>query len=142
MKYKKGFTLLIAIVVTAVFLVISMVVVNLALKQIVLNYSTQESQYAYYNAESGIECAIYWDAKAGGVSAFDPSISTTSPSCYNQSFSSGGTPISSFNLNLIKGCVNVTVDKSGSGTTIYSRGYDDCSGSAYRKFERGITVTY
>ena len=56
-----GFTLLIAIVTTSMLLIVSFVVVNIALKQLVLANAGKESQHAFYNADSGTECAVYWE---------------------------------------------------------------------------------
>lgn len=73
MKNKKGISLLIAIVTTSILLVVSFVVANVALKQLVLAHLSQESQYAFYNADGGTECALYWDLKnPSGTSAFAP----------------------------------------------------------------------
>jgi hypothetical protein len=70
-KNKKGFSLLVAVITTSMFLIVSFVVANVALKQLVLSRANQESQYAFYNADSGTECAIYWDLKnPTGKSAF------------------------------------------------------------------------
>lgn len=71
----KGFTLLVAIIVTSMLLIISFVVANIAYKQLILANSNQESQYAFYNADSGIECAVYWDFR-NGYTVFDPSVAT------------------------------------------------------------------
>lgn len=68
-KTDAGFTLLISIVVTSMLLLVSFVVSNLALKQLVLSYSGQESEHAFYNADSGIECALYWDVNGDAFGA-------------------------------------------------------------------------
>ena len=87
-KPKKGFTLLIAIVVTSMLLIVSFVVANVSLKQLVLSYAGVESQYAFYAADSGVECATFWDLKTGTTSAF--SINNTLPiSCNNQTIGPG-----------------------------------------------------
>jgi hypothetical protein len=64
MKRNKGFTLLIAVVTTSLMLLVSFVVLNVALKQLILSHSNQESQYAFYAADSGIGCAVYWDSQS------------------------------------------------------------------------------
>lgn len=159
-----GFTLLLAITITSMLLLVSFVVANLALKQLSLSFSSQESQFAFYSAESGTECAVYWDIKnPSGVSAFDTSTpgniscngqngittgSQTVPTIPSQSSLVGGGGNGSTNifwLNFTKGCAIVRVTKAtdGSGvTTITSRGYNTCSLSSPRRFERGITLTY
>ena len=145
-KFKKsGFTLLVAIIITSMLLLVSFVVLNIALKQLVLQNANEESQYAFYNADSGMECATYWDLKnPGGTSAFD--FSVASPiSCNNNSLSVGGplnNPSSVFTINFTKGCAIVTVTKASNLTSIDSRGYNTCDASALRRFERGVTITY
>ncbi len=89
MKNQKGFTLLVATVTTSILLIVSFVVVNVALKQLVLAYSGQESQFALYNADAGIECALYWDLNNGPVSAFGGA-TATNIQCNNQINSVGG----------------------------------------------------
>ncbi len=160
-KNQNGFTLLIAILVTGMLLLVSFVVSNIALKQLVLAYSGQESQYAFYNGDSGVECAIYWDLKYGTQSAFDKYIagsvncngqtvtsgSQTVPTIPTQSSVVGGggdsNPVSLFKIDYTHGCAIVRVTKLANGnTTVESRGYNTCNTSSDRRFERGITITY
>jgi hypothetical protein len=156
-KNNKGFTLLIAIITTSMLLIVSFVVVNIALKQIILANAARESQYAFYAADSGTECAVYWDLK-NTVSSFDPTIpgsitcngvTITSNSQLNeihtiptQSSIIGNSATSIFELTFPKGCAIVRVIKTGALTTIDSRGYNTCNTNASRRFERGVTLTY
>lgn len=151
----KGFTLLVAIVTTSLLLIVSFVVVNVALKQLLLSYSNQESQYSYYNAESGVECAIYWDLKNSvppNIGVTDSAFSTTTTNeieCYGKIVNVGGggyaNATSTFEIALAKGCVVVKVGKVPNPygyTRIESYGYNNCTPDVERKFERGITITY
>lgn len=141
----KGFTLLVSIIVTGMLLIVSFAVVNVAVKQLILANSNVESQYAFYNADSGTECAVYWDFK-NGTSAFTAPISSTI-NCAGQSAPttvSGAT--TTFTLNFSsprKGCVTVSVGKHANGLTLIdSRGYNSCSAGFTRKLERGQTLNY
>ncbi len=155
----RGFTLLISVVITSVFLIVSFAVINVALKQLILANTAQESQYAFYAADSGTECAVYWDLK-NITSSFDPN-SPGSITCSGQTITTGSQTVptipsqssliggggsnttSIFSLNFTKGCAIVRVTKAPSGvTTINSRGYNTCSTTAMRRFERGVTLTY
>jgi Tfp pilus assembly protein PilX len=159
MKQKKsnaGFTLLVAIVTTSILLVVSYVIANVALKQLTISYSNQESQYAFYNAESGIECAIYLDLKIAGGSVFATSSGPVMYACGDTSLNLGenmggggdANATTTFTINFQKGCAVVKVAKvptpvSSYGLTrIESYGYNNCTGGFGRKFERGITITY
>ncbi len=158
---QKGFTLLIAIIVTSMFLIVSFVVINVALKQLILSYAGEESQYAFYAADSGLECASYWDLKDSNNSAFSTStagnitcnsqgISTgsqTVPTIPSQPSRIGGggnaNPTSIFYLTFTKGCAIVQVTKQANGyTNIDSRGYNTCNTSSPRRFERGVNLLF
>ncbi len=151
--------MLVAVLITSVFLIISFVVINVALKELILANSAKESQYAFYAADSGTECAVYWDL-ASSTSKFDPSTPGTI-SCGSQTISTGSQTVptipsqpsligggganttSIFNVNFAKGCAIVRVTKAPGGvTTVDSRGYNTCSSTSIRRFERGITLTY
>ena len=154
----KGFTLLTAIVVTAMLLLVSFVVADIALKQLVLAYTGEESQYAFYNAESGMECAEYWDIKADpNLSAFATStagtitcngqtISTNSqsvPTIPSQPSAIGVVTPSIFYVNYTHGCAIVNVVKNSDGTTVIeSRGYNTCDITSSRRYERGIRLIH
>ncbi len=70
-KEEKGFTLLFAVIVSTLVLAVGGSIINIALKQVVLSGIGRESQYAFYAASTGIECAYYWDiAGVNGASAF------------------------------------------------------------------------
>ncbi len=147
---QKGFTLLIAIIITSMLVLVSFVVVNVALKQLILATAAVESQYAFYAAESGTECALYWDLpKDGSASAFSPPYNRQI-SCNAQSVTltpgsnDGIYATTTFTINYAKGCSVVTVGKSitGSVVNIDSRGYNTCTAGALRKYERGVNLTY
>jgi hypothetical protein len=127
----RGMTLFIAIVIMSVLLFISFAVVNITIKGTLFASSGRDSQYAFYAADSGIECALYWDSKFD-PSKFDPSNSSPSPiTCANQ--------IS----NVEPFCVTVEVTKNIDGTTyIKSKGYNTCDMSNLKRVERGVEVTY
>src|SRR3989344_5495961 len=111
----RGFTLFIAITLTATLLLIAAGIVSLAVKQSLISVSGRESQHAFYAADTGIECALYWDIQnPTGSSAFK--LSTGSQiSCNNQTMTVGGNAISTFTFNLLPDpyCAVVTVTKSG-----------------------------
>ncbi len=154
---KRGFTLLIAMITTSMLLLVSFVVVNIALQQLIISNAAEESQYAFYAADSGTECALYWDLKnPSGDSAFDATVPGTI-SCNGQTVTTGsqsvptipvtpsvigGSSQSIFSINFTKGCAIVRVTKAGVNTTVDSRGYNTCDTSATRRFERGVTLSY
>lgn len=61
LKNNKGFTLLFAVIVSTLVLAVGGSIINIALKQVILSGVGRDSQYAFYAANTGIECALYWD---------------------------------------------------------------------------------
>lgn len=159
---EQGFTLFIAIVVTASLLLVSTGIISLAVKEAFLTSAARESQHAFYAADTGIECAIYWDIKnPGGLSAFDTgsqtNINCNADSANTQEGKTNPTPqavggpsgISTFTITFLKSppvpntpCAVVTVTKIGNTTKIESLGYNTCDPTNPRRVERAVRVRY
>lgn len=140
-KFSEGFTLLLALIVANTVLVVSLGVYSIIIREIELSGLGRESQMAFYAADSGIECVLYWDIKKKAISTTTP----TTIKCLGQSPSAGGSLISSFKLNFSNGaCVKVVVNKTNPVVTqTDSYGYNfDCDLSRPRKVERGVRITY
>lgn len=60
---KTGFTLFVALVVSSMLLAVGFSLSNIILKQLIFSSSGKESQLAFYAADSGAECALFWDRK-------------------------------------------------------------------------------
>ncbi len=151
---QKGFTLFIAIVITATLLLVSTGVISIAVKEAFLTTANRHSQEAFYAADTGIECVLYWDLKnPSGISAFATS-TTANISCNNQSFTVGGaTGESRFTLTFspAKYCTELLVIRRRAqpnltppikSTTIESFGYNDCDLNNPRRVQRALRVTY
>jgi len=165
-KSEKGMTLFISIAIMSILLLISFAVVNITIKSTLFATSGRDSQFAFYAADAGIECAIYHDSKfepskfatstAGSITCATQTVTTgsqTVPVNPTQSSRVGGggagNPTSIFYFNLNQGtnptpaCAIVSVTKNVNGTTfIRSRGYNTCDTTNPRRVERGIEVTY
>ena len=144
----RGFTLFIAMVVMGVLMLIAAGVASLAVRQSRIAYSARESQFAFYAADTGIDCAIYWDiSNPSGSSAFATS-SSSSISCNETSATVGGSSQSTFSFDLSPDpyCVEVTVTKEYDDgtlvTTIESLGYNTCDTDNPRRVERAVRATY
>lgn len=144
----EGFTLFIAMIVMGTVLLVATGLVNLAVRQALISSSGRESQYAFYAADTGIECALYWDVNnPAGTSAFATSTGSTI-TCNGSSSSVGGNPLSTFSFTLTPDiyCVSVSVTKAYVGsvlrTTIESKGYNTCDSSNPRRVERAVRAIY
>ncbi len=149
---ESGFALFVSLVVTGTLLLVATGVVSLAVKQSLISASGRESQQAFYAADTGIECALYWDVKnPSGQSAF--ATSTGSTIFCNQDAANpgnqwvvGGSVVSTINrINFLPdpACAIVTVTKGISGTTkIESLGYNSCDPTNPRRVERAVRASY
>ena len=149
---KNGFTLFIAMVVMGTLLLVATGLVNLAVRQALISAAGRESQHAFYAADTGIECALYWDVQnPSGISAFSTSTGSTiecnhdSNNLSNQWVVGGGT-ISTINpIRFLPDpyCAIVTVTKGSDGSTeIESLGYNTCDASNPRRVERAVRAVY
>lgn len=161
---QSGVTLFIAVVIMGILLFISFAVSNITAKGSLFASSGRDSQFAFYAADAGIECAIYWDTKFD-PSKFDPSVSGSPITCAGSTITSGqaipgqstttliggggSNLISTFSFVLNQGinpvphCAIVAVTKRVDGTThIKSKGYNTCDTNNPRRVERGVEVTY
>jgi len=151
---KTGYALYTAIILTGVLILVAYITANIASKELLLSTSAADSHMAFYNADAGIECALYADLKSGSVSAFDINTPGT-VSCDGQTITTGsqtvqtnptqpsvvgGNAASIFQLSLPNGCAIVSVTKNSGTTLIQSHGYNSCDGSG--RLERGIEMQY
>ncbi len=144
----KGFAILIAVVTIGTLLVVVTGVVSLAYKQALLASSSRESQYAFYAADTGMECALYWDLKniptafaTTTTKVINCNRDASNPS--NRWTVGGASGVSTFTIRFLPGqyCAIVTVQKQVSSTAITSKGYNTCSASS-RRVERAVQATY
>jgi len=70
---QKGFTLLLATLISSLLLLLGATIFNIIKKEIVLSSLGRDSQFAFYAADTGAECALYWDFR------FNHFGSTTAP---------------------------------------------------------------
>lgn len=75
-----GFTLLIASLIGSILLTLAIFMTSIAQKEVLLSTLGRDSQYAFYAADAGAECALYWDFRG----AFDPNTATHIPECSGQ----------------------------------------------------------
>lgn len=69
---KKGFVLAFSLLISSIVLALAFGIFNILLKQIVLTSSARDSQIAFYAADAGAECALYWDTHTSRTLANSP----------------------------------------------------------------------
>lgn len=66
---RAGFAVLFAALVGALALAIGLAVFNITVRELILSSQARESQAAFYSADAGMECGLYWDRQHAGLSA-------------------------------------------------------------------------
>ncbi len=159
--------MLFAVLAASVFLAVGATIVSSTIKNLIFSTSGRESQFAFYAADSGAECALYFD-KVQEI--FPTVLNTDLPApftCHNQlvgdleTAADSGDPRVQTTTFTIKGynaagtvvdlsapCASVTVTKlydpasEEFRTQVTSHGYNTCDETSVRRIERLLRVQY
>ena len=151
-RSSRGFTIIFAVLIGSIFLFLGIFIAHVSFKEIILSSAGKQSETAFFAADTGTECALYWDFRVGGTFPKSSSESVRSPITCNGSSvpvtvetSNATAATSTFTINFSPaGCVLVKVGKTASGyTVIESRGRNECaSGVNPARVERALRVRY
>lgn len=148
---QRGFTLLIAVIIASVSLSLALALLDISYKQVTLALTAKQSQYAFANADSALECALFWDQKQDAFNFSDPALSGVACSTgvvvnYD--------PVDDISDNVRTITYDVPCEGSGinasvtilkhddAETYIYANGYNTCTASDARRIERGLKAHY
>lgn len=142
-KNKKGFVLLFAVTISAIFLAIALGVANIAFREVRFSTNARDTNEALFAADTGVEFMFHWD-KIGSFPT--PTMPTTNPPIQTWSIPLPGLGSASLNCSF----VTITKDNTVSPmtTTIISKGYNlggdnpSCASSNPNRVEREIDVYY
>lgn len=149
---------------------VGVAIYDLTVRELDLSATATQSQYAIYAADTGAECALYWDFKCtlgpctsggAGKSAFATSSQSATPlsgvlcsgqdiaaawvaAGYPQTNASAATTTFTLTFSPQPYCATVTVTKWGTPlrTTVTSKGYNTCEAGPTTRLERVLQVTY
>ncbi len=153
-KSNKGFALLIAVVVSTIILTIAISIVNTAIAEVILASTVRNSLTSFYLADTGAECALFWDNIRGSFtdrSAFEPGAPTRIIECSGIRTSvEGGSNVQFWIRNdaqLNAPCSQVTVestpvDPSHDNVKINAWGFNTCDESSSKRVDRALEVKY
>lgn len=147
----RGFTLLYSVLVASLLLSIGLAILNISIKEVMLSGSARDSQLAFYAADAGLECALYWDHSS--LNKFKTQGNEKDIFCRGQGpFPVGGQGLGNptgFTFDFkpdAESCVIVTVVKNNiSGilrTVITSRGFNTCDADNPRRVERTLEARF
>jgi hypothetical protein len=146
-KKNKGFVLLLATLIASLLLAVGAAMFGIIKKELILSSLGRDSQFAFYAADTGAECALYWDVRHNIFSTTTP---FTDAKCDDQDlgsiqFVAFDTPME-FEYQPNGYCARVAVTKTVSNATVINaRGYSTtCSGIVTnpRALERAVELIY
>lgn len=149
---ERGFTVLFAALIASLVLTLGVSVFTIAQKQLILSSIGRNSQYAFYAADTGAECALYWDLRHSAFAvpgALADVACDTNPDIAVNNSGFGSYPVeftlAPFDSNGY--CVQITVIKNivHPRTSIHSDGYSvACSeiDTSSRVLQRSVELTY
>lgn len=160
---QRGFTILLASIISAAVLVLGAAIFSIAQKQSALASASKQSQYAFYAADTGSECALYWDTQKDLFATVTPAVSAT---CDAQALALSNSYAGSYPYTVTftyapnKNCVKVKVTKcntpithnncvAGSGSAVYTQveadGYNvacNAISTSNMALERSVVLNY
>ena len=158
---RRGFTVLFAVLIGSLLFSLGLAIAHLTLKEIILSAAGKQSETAFYAADTGIECALYWDLRMGKSQTVFPNsddeTGRATIACNGVSNvpvylddESNTSATSTFRLSFTPaGCADVVVGKVApqapkpARTIIESRGRNDCgTGINPARVERALRVRY
>ncbi len=131
---QKGFVILFAVIIATIIALIGAGIFSVAFKETVLSSTASESQIALFAADTGMECALYYEYQNSTASTINCSGSSSLPvtagQVYDYRFIMSGTPSCGF-VSVDHASDRTTNDINGvpvtvMGTRIISRGYNVC----------------
>lgn len=149
---QRGFTILLATLVAAITLAIGLSVYILAQKQVELSRLGRDSQIAFYAADTGAECALYWDFRYGYFATSAPAtVTAPNPLCDGESLAVSGrsstfpyTMTFQFEPNGVCSQVFVTKSATNPRTVIHADGFStSCANiNAIKTLQRTVEIRY
>lgn len=158
-----GFTLLLAALISSVVLALGVSIFEIALKQVSLSSMGRDSQFAFYAADTGAECALYWDIRWNYFGTTTPAdVVPPQPQCATLPINASGRPVTptdpytmTFQFEPTGRCAQVSVKKCTAQcdpvaypnihTIIHADGFNtDCASvsTSERALQRSVELHY
>lgn len=147
-KNTNGFALLYAVIIVSLILSITAGISNIVFKQSMLAGLAFDSQIAFFQADSAVECGMYQllNTNAG----YDPSVGITCGGVdYQLDSADSDTDNWSYATYIVSDtlantpCASIFIDKTDPAKTIIQgHGFNICNSSNPRHIERILQVTY
>lgn len=147
LQKNKGFALLFAVTLAAILLSVALGITSVAMKEVSFSTSAKDTNDAFFAADSGAECTLFYDQSSDAKNAFT---GTASMNCTGSAINFVTTNPWSFIVpgldSTLQGCAVVTITKTNTPTTlIVSKGHNNGSPTcvaATNTVERQLEINY
>ena len=144
---ERGFTLLLAALVSSIVLALGVSIFTIAQKELILSSLGRDSQYAFYSADTASECALYWDLRHQAFATSAPSSFNIECDGESITVTHSSSPDFAFEYEPNGYCARVTVTKSSTHprTVIHSDGYSvrcELVTTSTRVLQRSVEIRY
>jgi Tfp pilus assembly protein PilX len=145
-----GFAMLFTVLVMTLILNIALGISNITFKQTILSSLARDSGVAFYQADAGMECILYYDLNVNTKRFPIGSTTSTVPQeldcgAVSLDLDTGASSADYFVYESITGsapCIAaVSIDKRGAQVILQSRGHNICQ-THPRQVERALEVRY
>ena len=154
-SFNRGFAMLFTVLIVSLILTIAIGISNITFKQLLLSNLANDSQIAFYEADSAAECALYYDAHlnlfpsgtvpgaqsmvcGGKTYILDDLVSSTNDLIFIDSGSLPNRPCGAIELDKTASSLSPYPGVTG---IIHGYGYNRCAQST-RQVERAIEIRY
>lgn len=149
---QRGFAMLFTVLIVSLILSIALGISNITLKQTILSSLAKDSQVAFYQADTAVECGMYYDLADRFPLGSDPGSVAQEITCGNDGFKIDESQSFRDYLvfiqntsNQVPPCSSIVFDKvTNAGTNeaiVQGLGYNTCAVSP-RQVQRALQVTY
>lgn len=154
-QHNQGFALLFSVVVISVVVITTLAVSSLVRRGLELTTIGERSMEAFYAADAGLECALYWDIRNRDDDIFrrptDPVRTNGQIRCLDDTIDFTGRNFGSYRTYTFSVrddtmgrdlCADIEIQITGLNTEVYSRGYNTCNPGDPERIERGLRAEY
>ncbi|MDH5442211.1 MAG: hypothetical protein OEX08_01245 [Candidatus Nomurabacteria bacterium] len=150
MKYKnnnQGFVILFAVLISSLILMIGFGIFSISSKEQIITSTARDAQIAFYAADSGLECVLFYEFQRTGFGRVGNSVDCGAGS----GFPSQNNSLFEFDISysaVNNSCAKIYLETSDPDfTTVISRGFNSCDGTTPdigdpALVERAIQVTF
>ena len=143
-NHQQAFVILYAVLLVSIVLIISLSLFNIVYRQLILSATIRDSQYAFFAADSALDCVKYWDRTYSYDKVIDATVKPFGYFDISDVFY-----LSEFNASLLKcGDIPMTIDShlqqvaDGVDASTFKVEFDDSAITNGKKLCAEVSVAY